>query len=163
MPWQEIQQIDAMNARKIENRPSSDATALAEELRRAIGTLVRVIREKTATEKSAQSETLGLLEREGAMNVAVLAQRRKVTHQSMRVVVAQLVADGLVERSPDPGDRRSWLLSLSHTGRARVRRDRDVRVARIAGLVETTLSAAEQKRLRASIGLLDRISAAAKD
>jgi MarR family transcriptional regulator for hemolysin len=78
-------------------------------------------------------------------------------------VVALLVADGLIERSADPGDRRSWLLSLSHTGRARVRRDRDVRVARIAGLVETTLSAVEQKRLRASIGLLDRISAAAKD
>jgi DNA-binding MarR family transcriptional regulator len=106
---------------------------------------------------------LGLLEREGAMNVAALAQRRNVTHQSMRVAAAQLVADGLIERRPDPDDRRSWLLSLSGKGRARVRRDRDTRAARIGELVETTLSAAEQQRLRASIELLNRISAAADD
>lgn len=105
-----------MTARKMENPPSTDAAALAEELRRAISTFVRVIRNRTATEKSAQSDVLGLLEREGAMNVAALAQRRNVTHQSMRVAAAQLVADGLIERRPDPDDRRSWLLSLSGKG-----------------------------------------------
>jgi DNA-binding MarR family transcriptional regulator len=152
-----------MAARKTENPPSTDPAALAEELRRAIGTFVRAIRKRTATEKSAQSDVLGLLEREGAMNVAALAQRRNVTHQSMRVAAAQLVADGLFERRPDPDDRRSWLLSLSGKGRTRVRRDRDARAARIGQLVEATLSAAEQQRLRASIELLNRISAAADD
>lgn len=97
------------------------------------------------------------------MNVAALAQRRNVTHQSMRVAAAQLVADGLIERRPDPDDRRSWLLSLSGKGRTRVRRDRDARAARIGQLVEATLSATEQQRLRASIELLNRISAAADD
>jgi DNA-binding MarR family transcriptional regulator len=152
-----------MTAQKAENHPPSDAVALAEALRRAIGTLVRVIREKTATEKSAQSETLGLLEREGAMNVAALAQRRGVTHQSMRVVVAQLVSDGLIERRRHPDDGRSWLLSLSRAGRAQVRRDRRARSARIGMLIEATLSAAERDQLRASVELLNRISAAARD
>src|SRR5690606_32256515 len=80
----------AMAARKTENPPSTNPAALAEELRHAIGTFVRAIRKRTATEKSAQSDVLGLLEREGAMNVAALAQRRNVTHQSMRVAAAQL-------------------------------------------------------------------------
>lgn len=159
----ESRQTGDITARKVQNNPASDAVALAEELRRAIDAFVRVTREKTATEKSAQSEALGLLDREGAMNVAALAQQRSVTHQSMRVVVAQLIADGLIERSPDPGDRRSWLLSLSATGRAQMLRDRDARASRIGALIETTLSVAERKHLDASIGLLDRISAAAVD
>lgn len=150
-----------MTTRKLQDDPVSDALALAEELRRAIGTFVRVIREETATERSAQSETLGLLAREGAMNVAALAQRRRVTHQTMRVVVAQLVADGLVERSADSADRRSWQLSLSRAGRAQVLRDRGTRAARIGTLIGTTLSVAERKQLRTAIGLLERLSAAA--
>lgn len=152
-----------MTARKLQDDPPSDALALAGELRRAIGTFVRVIREETATERSAQSETLCLLDREGAMNVAALAQQRRVTHQTMRVVVAQLVADGLIERSADPADRRSWLLSLSRAGRARVQRDRGARAARIGKLIGTNLSVAERKQLQVAIGLLDRISTAAVD
>lgn len=152
-----------MTARNAETHPSPDAAALAEALRRTIGTFVRVIREKTATEKSAQSEALALIDREGAMNVATLAQRRGVTHQSMRVVVAQLAADGLIERSQDPADRRSWLLSLSDAGRTQVLRHREARAARIGRLIETTLSAAERRHLHASVELLDRISAAAED
>jgi len=154
---------ETMTSQKTESRPSSDAMALAEELRRSIGTFVRAIRQKTATGRSAPSETLGLLEREGAMSVAALAQRRSVTHQSMRVVVAQLMATGLVDRNPDPGDGRSWLVSLSDAGRTQLLRDRDVRAARIGQLLDTTLTAAEPKRLRASVELLDRISAAAGD
>ncbi|MGN6328778.1 MAG: MarR family winged helix-turn-helix transcriptional regulator [Rhodanobacter sp.] len=154
---------ETMTSQKTESRPSSDAMALAEELRRSIGTFVRAIRQKTATGRSAPSETLGLLEREGAMSVAALAQRRSVTHQSMRVVVAQLMATGMVDRNPDPGDGRSWLVSLSDAGRAQLLRDRDVRAARIGQLLDATLTAAEQKRLRASVELLDRISAAAGD
>lgn len=149
--------------RKGRRDPPSDAMALAEDLRRAVGTFVRVIREEAATERSAQSETLGLLDREGAMNVAALAQRRSVTHQSMRVVVAQLVANGWVERSADPSDRRSWLVSLSRAGRAKVRRDRRARTARIGRRIDTVLSVAERKQLQAAVGLLDRISSTGMD
>lgn len=152
-----------MTARKVGDERDSDALALAEELRRAIGTFVRVVRERTDTETSAQSETLGLLDRDGAMNVAALAQRRTVTHQTMRVVVAQLVAEGLVERRPDPEDRRSQLLSLSDAGRDAVLRDRRSRASRIGKMIEKTLSVAEREHLRKSISLLDRIGAAAGD
>jgi DNA-binding MarR family transcriptional regulator len=133
---------------------------LAEDLRRAIGTLVRAIRETTDTDRSAQSETLGLLERDGAMNVAALAQRRGVTHQTMRSVVAPMVAAGLVARAVDPDDGRSQLLSLSDSGRRLIARERLARASRLGTIIEQTLSVAEQDHLRRSIDLLDRISAA---
>jgi DNA-binding MarR family transcriptional regulator len=142
-----------------DDRPA-DAAALAEELRRAVGTLVRAIRATTDTERSAQSDTLALLDREGAMNVAALAQRRGVTHQTMRVVVAPMIAAGLVARALDPGDRRSQLLSLSDSGRSLVAGERRSRASRLGAIIERTLSTAEQAHLRQSIELLDRISAA---
>ncbi|WP_210342768.1 MarR family winged helix-turn-helix transcriptional regulator [Kaistia sp. 32K] len=160
---QQVQAIDGMTERKVENYPVSEVEVLAEELRRAISTFVRVIRDKTDTEKSAQSETLGILERNGAMNVAALALRRGVAHQTMRVVVAQMVADGLIDRSPDPEDKRSQLLSLSNIGRDMVVRDRISRASRIGTMIEATLSVEEREHLRKSIDLFDRISAAEID
>lgn len=146
-----------------EDDPTADAMVLAEDLRRAVGTFVRAIRERADTEKSAQSETLALLAREGAMNVAALANRRNVTHQTMRVVVAQLAADGLVERGPDPADRRSQLLSVSDAGRREIARDRLARASRIAALIEASLPPSERRRLHDATVLLDRLSAAAGD
>ncbi|WP_207460387.1 hypothetical protein [Azospirillum sp. SYSU D00513] len=55
---------------KQDGAPDPDAAMLAEELRRAIGTFVRTVRDDADGPKTAQSETLGLLERCGAMNIA---------------------------------------------------------------------------------------------
>jgi DNA-binding MarR family transcriptional regulator len=148
-----------MAARNFEDEPVSDTLALAEDLRRAIGSFVRIVRDRDETQTSAQSETLGLLDREGRMNVAVLAQRRGVTHQTMRLVVGQLQAGGLVERLPDPTDRRSQLVSLTDAGRRDVARSRAARASRIGTMIEDTLSAAERAHLRQSIVLLERLCA----
>jgi hypothetical protein len=95
---------------------SDDATRLAEALRQSVSAFVRAVRQRTGTEKSAQSETLDLLESFGPMNVAALAGRRGVTHQTMRLVVAGLEADGLVQQLANTADRRSRLVSITSEG-----------------------------------------------
>lgn len=138
-----------------------DPAALAEDLRRAVGTFVRAIRKGADTGRSAQDETLDLLARGGAMNVAALSQARNVTHQTMRLVAAQLEAASLVRSDPDPDDRRSRLLTISDAGRAELGRGRRARAARIEELIRTTLSEGERDRLRAGIALIERLSASA--
>lgn len=147
----------------MQGRTRARTEPLAEELRRAVSTFVRVVREKAGTEKSAQSEALVLLERDGAMNIAAMAQRRNVTHQTMRVVVSQLEKDGWVERSLDPQDGRSQLVALSNAGRAELARTRRARSSRISAMIEKTLSQEEREHLRMFITLLDRISATTED
>jgi DNA-binding MarR family transcriptional regulator len=135
----------------------AEATRLARDVRRSIGDFVRAIRQDTGTEKSAQSETLDLLYRTGRMNVAALADKRGVTHQTMRIVVAQLVAAGSVQQEPDPKDRRSRLVSIAPAGRDALAREQDARTSRIANAIRTHLSPSEQDLLRATIPVLDRL------
>lgn len=141
--------------------PDPDAAALAEDLRRAIGTFVRAVRKGADVGRSAQDETLGLLAREGAKNVAALSQARNVKHQTMRLVAAQLEAASLVRSDPDPHDGRSRLLTISEAGRAHLERGQQARAARIADLIRTTLSEGDRDTLRAGIALIERLSISA--
>ena len=134
---------------------------LAEDLRRAVGTFVRAVREKADADKSAQTEALGLLDRDGPMNIAALAQRRNVTHQTMRLVAAQLENAGLVERHADPSDGRSQLFSLSPLGLSELNRGRAERASKIGDMIDKTLNAEERTVLQSAVALLDKLSAAA--
>jgi DNA-binding MarR family transcriptional regulator len=140
-----------------------DLAALAEDLRRAVGTFVRAVRRDSDTERAAQSEALALLDRDGPMNVATLASARRVTHQTMRLVVGQLDQAGWLLRVPDLADRRSRMLVLTDAGRAELVRGRNARAARIATQIGTRLSAEERQILRASVALFDRMSHADDD
>lgn len=140
---------------------SSDAGStvqLAEDLRRVTGEFVRAIRSKASSPTSSQSETIGLLDRQGPMTVSELADRRKVRHQSMRVTVAQLEVAGLVAKTPNPADGRSVLFSLTDRGRLAQAQSREARAVQIAELIEKRLSDSERDTLRAAIALLDRLS-----
>lgn len=138
--------------------PTAEALALGEELRRVVGTFVRSIRREADTPTSSQSETLGLLDRRGAMSVASLAVERKVKHQSMRLVVEQLETAGLVTRLPNPEDGRSQLIALSDEGRAALARSRAARQREIASLIDERLSDAERQALRAAIAVIEKLS-----
>lgn len=138
--------------------PTAEALALGEELRRVVGTFVRSIRRQAGTPTGSQAETLALLDRQGAMSVADLAGERKVKHQSMRLVVAQLEASGLVARLPNPDDGRSQLVALSDKGRAALAEAREARRREIAALIDARLTDEERQLLRAAIGLIERLS-----
>ncbi|HJV40097.1 MarR family winged helix-turn-helix transcriptional regulator [Caulobacter sp.] len=132
--------------------------ALAEDLRRAIGAFVRHVRAEGDTPRSAQTETLDLLGREGPLSIAALAARRKVKHQSMRLVVSQLEAEGLVDRIVHPRDKRAWNVALTKAGAAWISASRRTRASAIARMI-APLSAADREILRTVTAILDRLAA----
>ncbi|WP_267432951.1 MarR family transcriptional regulator [Sphingomonas sp. GM_Shp_1] len=137
---------------------SDDAAELAEDLRQSISAFVRVVRQRTGTVKSAQSETLDLLDSLGSMNVAALADRRGVTHQTMRLVVAGLEAEGSVRQLADPADRRSRLVSITSEGRLALFQGRSKRTVHIEEAIRRLLSLDEREHLKAAIPILNRLS-----
>lgn len=135
----------------------ADALVLAERLRATLGSFVRGVKTQADTPTTAQSDTLSLLDREGPLSVAELADRRNVRHQSMRLVAAQLESQGLVGKMPNPADGRSQLLTITESGRAELSRARRARTGQIAGLIEERLSAEDRRTLEAAIGIIERL------
>jgi len=131
----------------------------ADALRRAIGDSVRAIR-RSETTPEGQIEALGFLARDGAHSIAALARRRRVRHQTMRVTVADLEAQGLVERAPDPSDARGVLVSLTDAGRAVIAESRTRRSARVLAAAEAVLTLEDRAVLARTAGVLERLSAA---
>ena len=133
---------------------------LAERVRQSVGDFVRATRSLAETPRTARSETLGLLDREGAMSTAALAERRNVKHQSMRLVVVQLQEDGLVEKTANASDRRAQVVMLTPQGRATLRADRRARAEWIAQTLRDHATAEERRTLEAALAVLDKIAAA---
>ncbi|RYC29693.1 MarR family transcriptional regulator [Lichenibacterium minor] len=137
----------------------NEIDSLADDLRRSVGDFVRAIRQGSGTTRSAQSETLDVLDRLGAMNVATLAEMRAVTHQTMRLVVAQLESSGFVTQEADPSDRRSRRVSLSAAGRDALARERTGRTSRIADEIRSKLSPTECDLLHNATMIIARLAA----
>jgi DNA-binding MarR family transcriptional regulator len=70
---------------------------------------------------------LGRLDRCGSQSVSDLAAAERVRPQSMAQTVGDLEADELVERKPDPDDRRRALVILTAAGKSRIEADRRAR------------------------------------
>lgn len=134
-----------------------DAQALAETLRVALSAFIRGVKTEVETPTTSQSETLSLLDREGPLSVAQLADRRNVRHQSMRLVVGQLETEKLIGKMPNPSDRRSELLFLTEEGRASLSRARQARTAQIAERIEERLSEEDRQTLDAAIRIIERL------
>jgi DNA-binding MarR family transcriptional regulator len=130
---------------------------LAERTRRVIGSFVRTTRFHTNTLRSARTETLDILAREGALSVAELAARRKVKHQSMRLVVMQLEAAGMLRKESNPSDRRSQLVGLTREGKASVLKGRKARSAWIETALRETFTAKEIACLVTSLEAMERL------
>jgi DNA-binding MarR family transcriptional regulator len=146
-----------MKIKKSSSGRPIDALALAETLRDALGRFIRNVKAGAQTPTTSQSETLSLLDREGPLTVAQLADRRNVRHQSMRLVVGQLEIESLVGKMPNPADRRSELLFLTEEGRARLSRARQARTAQIAERIEERLSEEDRRALDAAIRIIERL------
>lgn len=93
-----------------------DTALLASDLRVVLGRLVRRLRAEHRFPLS-HATVLGWLDREGAQSTSDLAIAERVRPQSMAQIVGDLEADGLIERHPDPGDRRRMLIELTERGR----------------------------------------------
>ena len=64
----------------------------------------------------SQSRALNELQRHGAMRPGELAEHLRIAPRSATEVVDDLQERGLVERRPDPADRRATLVALTEAG-----------------------------------------------
>lgn len=136
---------------------AAEADQVAEQLRSIIGNLVRKVRGEARTPSSAQSETLGFIDRNGPASISEMAAYRHVKHQSMRLVIDQLESQGMVERAPDPADGRKQLIALTGQGRAAVEQQRHQRSQWLAEQLQQKTTRAELQTLREAMAILERL------
>ncbi|MEV1332232.1 MarR family transcriptional regulator [Micromonospora costi] len=77
----------------------------------------------------SQARALGVLARHGVLRPGALAEHLRIAPRSATEVVDDLQRRGLVERRPDPHDRRATLVALTDEG---VRTGSSIRAARQA-------------------------------
>ena len=134
-----------------------DSGPLASELRVVLGHLIRRLRSEHRFSLS-QGSVLGRLDREGPQSTSKLANAERVRPQSMGQTIAELEAQGLIERRPDPADGRSALLELTEAGRAELGEDRGRREGWLAEALEESLSDKERETLEQAVPLLARLA-----
>lgn len=96
------------------------------------------------------ASTLSVLARTGPRRLTDLADAAAVTQPSMTGLVGRLVAQGLVERTPDDQDRRSVKIAVTDAGRDLLAQRRARRAETLAGLIDT-LDADERAALAAAV------------
>jgi DNA-binding MarR family transcriptional regulator len=134
----------------------TDIAPLAADLRVAVGQLVRRLRAENLFPLT-QTWALGRLDREGPASVSDLAQAMRVRPQSMAQTVGDLEAEGLVERNPDPDDRRRALVSLTEAGQARIHADRAAREGWLVKALEA-LPDEDREAIARSVEILARLA-----
>jgi DNA-binding MarR family transcriptional regulator len=133
-----------------------DASKTASDLRLVLGQLVRRLRAEHAFPLH-HGAVLGRLDREGPQSVSDLATAERVRPQSMAQTVAELEADGLVARSPDPDDRRRALVAMTDAGRDALEADRRRRVGWLFSAIEQ-LPPADREALSRATSILARLA-----
>jgi DNA-binding MarR family transcriptional regulator len=135
-------------------------SALAGELRVAIGILIRRLREQTQVGDltSAQKSVILRLERDGPGTVSMLAKAESVRHQSMRVTVASLERMGVVCGAPDPADGRQTIFNLTPAFLKTLKTGRAVKEDWLFRALQAQLTPREQDQLAVAIKLLERLA-----
>ena len=136
---------------------ATDVAPLASELRVVVGQLIRRLRAEQQRFSMSQGSVLGRLDREGPRSVSDLAAAERVRPQSMAQTVADLESAGMVDRSPDPDDRRRALVSLTATGMETLLADRRQREGWLAGELEK-LPPQDRATLERAVELLSEIA-----
>ena len=141
---------------RVSTQTETDTALLAADLRGVIGQLIRRLRRENLFPLN-QASVLGRLDRCGSQSVSDLAAAERVRPQSMAQTVGDLEAEGLVQRNPDPNDRRRALVVLTAAGRSRIEADRRARegwlVKAFEEMPETDLAAIER-----SLEILRRVA-----
>jgi len=130
--------------------------ALADELLRSAARLSRwASRHADLGMPYAQARVLALVDDLGPARVTALAAADDCSQPSMTAQVHHLEADGLVARTPDPGDARATLIGLTADGAAALSRLRRARGAALAPLLDAVHP--DPGRLRDAVDLLGEL------
>jgi DNA-binding MarR family transcriptional regulator len=103
--------------------PDTPLTDTASHLRDAIVRTSRALRQEAAAESGlgpSGTAALASINRSGPLTPSELADLERVKRPSMTRILAGLEAEGLIERTPDPADGRSFLVAINDAGRERL-------------------------------------------
>ena len=98
---------------------------VAAHLRLVVARTARRLRQEAGAGLSPSLiSALSTIDRRGPLTPSELAAHERVQRPTATRVLARLEDAGLVDRAPDPADRRSSLISASTAGRTLLRRQR---------------------------------------
>lgn len=136
-------------------RTKSSAPPLAAHLRVAVARTARRLRQEAGGGLSPTMQAaLATIDRHGPLTPSELAARERVQRPTVTRLIAKLEEDGLVARTADPVDRRSFLIALTPEGSALLA---ELRTRKDAFLAERLrrLPAEDRAALRRAAELLE--------
>ncbi len=137
--------------------PATDLAAVASRLRLSVFRASRTLRrESQAGVSPTLLAALSTIERHGPIRPGDLATHEQVRKPTVTRILAALVAEGLVERTPDPVDRRVSWVQLTPAGRTLMRAVRR-RSDRYLAQRLRRLDPEDLATLERAAGILDRI------
>jgi DNA-binding MarR family transcriptional regulator len=132
-------------------------TDVAGHLRLVVARTARRLRKEAGSDLSPSlSSALAAIDRHGPVTPSELADHERVQRPTATRVIARLEELGLVDRAPDPGDRRSSLISASVAGRTLLRRQRSRKNQYLARRL-AALDADEVATLERAAAILERM------
>jgi DNA-binding MarR family transcriptional regulator len=130
---------------------------LAHRLRPVIARLARRMRQEAGVELSpTQGAALATIGCHGPLTPSELAARERIQRPTATRVLARLQEAGLVERTADPADGRSSLVSATTAGRDLLELVRDRKDAYLADRLDR-LSTEDLAALERAAGILERM------
>ncbi len=141
-------------------KADTSLTDSATRLRMAIVRTSRRLRQEAAAETTGLTPTstaaLATIERHGPLTPSELARIERVKRPTVTRTLGSLEREGLVERTPDPADGRSFLVSVNAAGGERLRRLRRRKNAYLARRMRD-LPAEDVETLERAAEILDRM------
>lgn len=142
---------------------SADAAKVAHDMRLAVGRLARRLRQLYALRHGDQLSftelaVLSRLHRDGPASASQLANSERVTTQAVGAAIGALHQRGLIQRTPDPRDRRKTIVSLTDPGRSALTVREQTVIDRMVQAVASGCTPAERRQLAAAAPLLERLA-----
>lgn len=141
--------------------PSTEELETARRLRASLGRLARLLRRTDAGTSADLTPTrvsvLLAADRRGPIRLSEVADREGINPTLLSRAVAHLVAEGVLERTADPEDRRSAWLQVTARGHeiaVRIRQERTEAV--LTGI--QTLSRQDRERLWDALPALEHLA-----
>lgn len=138
-------------------------STLASSLRTVVSALHKGLRKHSSsvhTYSMTEMETIGLLTRNDALLPTELAALTRVKTQSMSQILSKMEAQGIIVRTPSTSDKRKVYISLSDHGKRIVEQTMYDRDEWLRGVIEQSLTEAEQQLLAKALPLLNKLVAA---
>lgn len=135
-----------------------DSAEVAARLRLSATRLARRLRQEAGTGLTpSQLSALASVHNHGPLTLGALADCEQVAPPSITKVVAKLEADGLVEREPDPADRRYSNVQATAAGTELIAESRRRKTAWLTDRIHQ-LPGPDRARLAAALDVLELLS-----